>query len=175
MPDAPSPRRIFEAMTILRAAKDRLLAEDPDIESDDHLLHDMLEGEAEGDPFAVLDQIIRAAIEAGDRADAAKLRAEAILARAERYNRRRDALRGVAFGVMDALGLKRHERPDFTASVRAGAPALTITDPTLVPDELMRVTRAPDKAAIRERLKRGEAVPGAELSNAAPTLAIKTT
>lgn len=175
MTEPPSPRRIYEATLALAAARDRLLAEDPDLESDQRLFHDMVEGEAEGDPFAVLDQVIRAAIEADAMAEAAKVRADAMLARAARFAKRRDALRGIAFAALDSLGIKRHERPDFTASVRAGVPSVTITDESAIPETYWRMTRTPDKGLIRADLKSGVPVPGAELSNAAPSLAIKTT
>lgn len=175
MTEPPSPRRIYEATLALAAARDRLLAEDPDLEADQRLFHDMVEGEAEGDPFAVLDQVIRAAIEADAMAEAAEARAKDMLARSDRYTRRCIALRGIVFAAFESLGIKRHERPDFTVSVRAGVPSVTITDESAIPETHWRVTRSVDKAAIRADLKAGIPIPGAELSNAAPSLAIKST
>ena len=175
MTDAPSPFRIEQAMSALLSARARLLAEDPDIESDERLYADMLEGQSEGDPFDVLDRVIRAAIHAGSMADAAKRRADEISARAARYARRRDNLRAAAFAALDALGIRKHERPDFVASVRAGTASVQITDETKLAQEYVRWSMAPDKAAIAAALKAGEAVDGAELSNGMPSLAIKGT
>ena len=43
------------------------------------------------------------------------------------------------------------------------ATSVEIVDEELLPDELMRVKKAPDKSAIKAALKRGDAVPGAQL------------
>ena len=175
MTDAPSPFRLEQAMSALLSARARLLAEDPDIESDERLYLDCLEGQSEGDPFDVLDRVIRAAIHAGSMADAAKRRADEISARAARYARRRDNLRAAAFAALDALGIRKHERPDFVASVRAGTASVQITDGDAVPAAYTRSVKVIDKAAILAALKTGAEVPGAELSNAIPSLALKAT
>ena len=175
MTDAPSPFRLEQAMSALLSARARLLAEDPDIQDDERLYSDMLQGESEGDPFDVLDRVIRAAIHPGSMADAAKRRADEIAGRAARYARRRDNLRAAAFAALDALGIRKHERPDFVASVRAGTASVQITDETKLAQEYVRWSMTPDKAAILAALKTGAEVPGAELSNAIPSLALKAT
>ena len=49
-----------------------------------------------------------------------------------------------------------------------------ITDVDCIPDRLCRVVSEPDKAAIKSELMTGTHVPGAHLSNAEPTLSIRT-
>ena len=46
-------------------------------------------------------------------------------------------------------------------------------DVNVLPEALCRVTRVPDKKAIREALERGDLIPGCVLSNAIPTLMIR--
>ena len=58
-------------------------------------------------------------------------------------------------------------------SIRAGQPRVIITDETLLPPDCVRIKREPDKIAIKERLSRGEPVPGATLSNSEETLAMR--
>ena len=57
-------------------------------------------------------------------------------------------------------------------SLAQSQPKVIITDEAAIPGELMRVTREPNKKAIGERLKAGEAIPGACLSNAEPYVRI---
>jgi len=68
----------------------------------------------------------------------------------------------------------KFERADYTASIRPGQPHVLVTDGTALPDTMVRVKREPDKTLIGAALKAGDTVPGAELSNSAPNLTIRT-
>jgi len=160
-------------MSALLAVRQRLLQDDPDLADDEQLFSDMLEGEG-GDAMEVLHRVLRASIAAKDMAEAADSRAIEIAARRDRYRRRAEALRGAAFAALDALGIKKLELPDLTASVRAGQPVVVITDEAALPEVCIRVTREPDKALIAAALKGGREVPGAELSNSSPSLTVRT-
>jgi len=173
MSDAPSAYRMEQAMSALLAVRQRLLQDDPDLADDERLFSDMLEGES-GDAMEVLHRVLRASIAAKDMAEAADTRASDIAARRDRYRRRAEALRGAAFAALDALGIKKLELPDLTASVRAGQPVVVITDETALPEAFIRTKRDPDKALINAALKAGNTVPGAELSNSTPSLAVRT-
>lgn len=168
-----SPYKLEQAFSALLAARQRLLAEDPDIASDERLFSDMLEGEA-GDAMEMLDRVLRASVHARDMSDAAQARAEEITARYNRYKKRAEALRGVAFAVMDALDLRRRELPDLTASIAAGRPSVVIVDEAALPDQFIRTRREPDKTALLQAMKAGEAVTGATLSNSLPSLQVRT-
>lgn len=168
-----SPYKLEQAMSALLSARQRLLAEDPDIAADERLFSDMLEGEA-GDAMEMLDRVLRASVHARDMSDAAQARAEEITARYNRYKRRAEALRGVAFAVMDALDLRRRELPDLTASIAAGRPSVMVTDEASLPEAFVKIERKPDKTIIGAALKAGNIVPGAALSNSLPTLQVRT-
>jgi hypothetical protein len=170
----PSAWKLEQAMSVLLSVRQRLLDDDPDMAADEALMHDMLEGET-GNAMDVLDAVIRASIAAAGLAEEAAARAKNISARAARYKARAESLRGAAFAALTALELKRHERPDFTATVRAGQPAVIITDEDLLPAAFVRTKTEPDKTLIAAALKAGQAVPGADLTNATPSLMVKVT
>ena len=94
--------------------------------------------------------------------------------RKARFKSRADRKRGIALSLMHAIGERKIERPDFTASIRSVPPKVEIIDEAALPDVLCKVTRSPDKAAIKEALARGVQVPGAELGNGGESLTVRT-
>lgn len=171
----PSAFRMEQAMSCLMAARQRLLADDPDIAADETLMHDLLEGAAEtGDAMEVLHRVIRAALHAESMADAAEARIKDMQARRDRYRNRAQQLRGAAYAALDALELKRIELPEATCTIAAGRPSVLITDEAALPDEMFRVERKPDKTLIGQALRDNRDVPGAVLSNGLPTLQIRS-
>lgn len=169
----PPPRKVEMAMSRLAQLRAQLIADDPDMERDERLLADTLEGEG-GNAIDVLDRMLRAAVNAGDMADASYERAAAIKARGDRYERRSNMCRQAAMDMLEALGLTRRELPDLTASIAAGRERVVIIDEKLLDDAYVRVKREPDKTAIGTVLKSGGVVTGAVLSNPSPTLQIRT-
>lgn len=167
----PSGWRIEQAMAIADAVKRRLLADDPELAADEAMLSDMLDGEV--DALDLVRRIVRFALDAGSLADAADARATDLIARRDRFKRRAETARAAAFGMLDALGERRLMDAEFTASIGTGRSSLVLTDESALPDTLMRTTRVPDRAAILAALKAGQAVPGAEMSNAPPLLTIR--
>jgi hypothetical protein len=73
------------------------------------------------------------------------------------------------------VGLKKVEQPDFTASARAGMPALLVLADNLIPEPYW-VPQPPklDRQTLLADLKRGEVIPGAQLGNPPPCLAVRT-
>lgn len=173
MMDAPSGYRVEQALSAWHSARSRLLTEDADLAHDEAALSELL-GSEEGDVRDVLARLLRAACMATLMANSAGEMANEIKARQDRYKRRADSMRGTAFAIMDALGERRLELPDLTASIRAGTPSVIITDEAALPAEYIRITKAPDKAAILADLKQGVVVEGAQLSNGIPSLAVRT-
>jgi hypothetical protein len=76
---------------------------------------------------------------------------------------------------MTEVGLSRLEQPDFTASARAGSPALVVIAEERIP-ETYWLPQPPklDRQSLLGELKRGAAIPGAELSNPKPILMVRT-
>ena len=160
----PSGFALQQAVATLQ----RALAEEPD---EDGVLADAVE--ATEDVEELLNRVLRAAVEADMMADMAAERIKAMTERRDRYKARNETLRATAFAAMDALELRKVELPDLTASIKQNPPRVVITDEEVLPDHCFRVTRSPDKTAIKEALSHGP-VPGAELSNSLPSIMIKT-
>jgi hypothetical protein len=171
---APSGFRIAEAMSALMQAKARLLAEAPDITEDEKLLLDSIEGEAEGDPFAVIDRLVSAAIHAADMAEIANVRAIELAERKARFKRRNEQLRAIVLDMIDALGIRKLERPVYTVSLKDGIEELLIDEDAVPDDFYMRITKTLDRTATRKALKDGETLSWARLGNNKPSLVIRT-
>lgn len=141
-------------------------------DGDEKLLTDCLAAETDINEFlTVLVDRMRDSVA---MADAIASRIAELESRRDRYSRREQAMRVLAFKVMEAANLRKVELPEATLSIRAGTPKVIITDEAIIPDLLCRITRSPDKTKIKELLTNGDPVQGAELSNAEPTLAIRT-
>lgn len=169
----PSAWKVEQAMAAWQSARARLLADDADLAHDEAALTELL-GPAEGDVRDILHRLIRAAAHAKSMAEAAAERAADLKAREDRFKRREQHARGTVMAIMEAMGEKKIELPDATASIKGGSQGVLITDETVLPDSCVKTERKPDKAAIGAKLKAGEAVPGAELANGMPSLQIRT-
>lgn len=150
---------------------ERLLAEYPELAEDEALRADMIEGST--DAFAVLSEIAKAMADAKAMSMAISDNIDALAERAARYDRRGKAMRALAQRIMEAANIRKAELPEATLSIRAVAPSLVITDEASLPDWAWRVKREPDKAVIKERMKAGDFVPGAEMSNGGSTLSVR--
>lgn len=94
--------------------------------------------------------------------------------RKARLERKATGLKSAALWAMGELGLKRLDAPDMTATITAGRVGVTITDPDALPDDVCVIKREPSKAAIAAWLDEKGACAGAERSNGAPSLTIRT-
>ena len=140
---------------------------------DEDLYQDMIEGET--DALDLLDSQIASMQNDEALAEAIKAQEANLKARRERIEWRADAHKKAALLIMNAAGLKKAERPRATISVRPGSVSVQITDEAEIPTQVMRekITRAPDKAAIKAQLEAGETVPGAELVRGAETISVR--
>jgi hypothetical protein len=161
------------AIAELMRVRQQLLVDDPTIADDERLFSDLLSGEG-GDAMEVVNRLVRAALHAGSMATAAKVRVLDLEQRAQRYANREKSLRAAVMSVLEALGMKRHEEPDFSVSISAGSPSVQIIDAGALPDAFVVTERRPDKVVISAALKAGQEVPGATLSNSGPRITIRT-
>lgn len=175
MSEAPSAYRIEQALSAWQSARARLLNDDAELAHDEAALTELLGAEG-GDVESVLVRLLRGAVHAASQASAAADQIETLKGRHDRYKRRSEAMRQTAFAVLDAIGRRKIELPDLTATISAGRASVVITDETAVPDIYAETitTRKLDKATIASVLNSGGAVPGAQLSNGLPSLAIRT-
>ena len=140
---------------------------------DDETLHDTLEGittledmVAETIRSALLDESFHKGLH--HRLDDMKERLSRLEARAAKK-------RQWALEAMSEAGLKTLEQADFTASIRAGVPGVVVEAEGEIPKDYW-IPQPPRLArqAILKALKQGEEVPGAFLSNAKPSLSVRT-
>lgn len=144
----------------------------PEIEEDEQLFHDMIEAETDAHEFltVVVDRMQDAAHMAGGiRTYIAQLEL-----RQARFVQREKAMRDLAFKVMEAASMTKAELSIATLSISKGQPRVIITDEAIIPDVLCQIKRTPDKTRIKEMLKAGQIVRGAELSNCVPHLTVNS-
>ena len=170
----PSARSLEVAMSIAMEAVSRLEAEGVDTDEDELriLLADM-----NADVESLLVCLLRAADEAEGTMEAIAARQNDLATRKARMSRQREACRGAALSIIEALPTVfpggKYKGAEYSASVRPGLPSPIVTDEALLPDQCWQVTRKASMSAIRDLLKSG-AVPGVALSNAAPVITVRT-
>jgi len=154
-----------------RAIRARIQAEDPQI--DQQTLADTVEGLT--DLHEVLTAIIRAALTDQALAIGLEGRIGEMQARRDRLQDRATKRRQIAKDVMVELDLKKLAAPDFTASIRPGAPALMVIDEAAVPS-IYWEPREPrlNRQGLANDLKQGAEIAGVALSNPEPVLSVRT-
>jgi len=152
------------------AIRERLLAEDPDL--DDQTLADTVEGMT--DLHEVIAAIVRAAVTDEALAEGLRGRIEEMEARLSRFEHRAATHRKVARDVMVEAAIKKVLAPDLTISVRDGRPALQITDEAAIPSTYWIVPEPRlDRQSLATELKKGAEITGACLGNAEPVLSVR--
>ena len=159
------------AAIVYRSIRDRLLAEDPQI--DEQTLADTVEGLT--DLHEILAAIVRAAITDEALATGLKGRIADMQGRLDRLEDRVVKRRQIAKEVMLELDLKKLSAPDFTASIRPGMPALTVIDERAVPS-IYWEAREPrlNRQGLAADLRQGAEIAGVALSNPEPVLSVRT-
>lgn len=153
-----------------KALRERICAEHEDI--DEETLADTLEGLT--DLHEAIAAVVRAVLDDEARAEALKIRIRDMRARCERIENRSKQRRRIAAEAMTEAGLRRILAEDMTLSVRPGSPGLAVTEEAAIPEAFWRP--APpvlDRRALLDRLKAGDVVDGAGLSNPAPVLSVR--
>jgi hypothetical protein len=151
--------------------KERLLTNFAGI--DEETVLDTLEGIT--DLHEMIAAVIRSALVDEAMQIGLRSRLDEMRQRLARLEERGTKKRQLALETMCDVGLKKLEQPDFTASARAGMPPLFIVAPPEIP-EVYWVPQPPklDRQSLFVDLKRGEVIPGAELGNPQPCLAVRT-
>lgn len=147
-----------------------LLALHPELEEDDVLRLDMVEGETNA--LEIIDRLIEAEKDARCLEEATGNAIEQLKKREVRFANRRDVVRKYILRIMEAANLRRVERPAATVSIAAGRPKVIITDEAAIPPAYHRIKTEIDKESIAKTLKTLGEVPGATLSNPEPQLRI---
>ncbi len=166
------PNPIHLELSILERRIQALHAEIPELEDDEELKTDMIEGETNA--FSILDRAI-------DRIRHEQFLQEAIEQRKREmsvrhiFSQRRETFwRRIVMKVMDMAGIRRAQLAEATLSVSSSPQSVIITDETLIPAEFWRIKREVDKDAIRKEIRDGGVVLGAQLSNKEDHLVVKS-
>jgi hypothetical protein len=148
-----------------------VLAEWPDI--DEGTLRDTLEGIT--DLQEMIAAVIRSALVDEALGSGLRSRMDDMKERMSRLDLQASKKREIAVYAMSQVGLSRLEQPDFTASTRSGSPALiVISEQSIPPAYWLPQPPKLDRQGLLAELKRGAAIPGAELSNPKPVLMVRT-
>jgi hypothetical protein len=149
----------------------RLLMDFPTV--DEETVTDTLEGIT--DLHEMIAAVIRSALVDEALQAGLRTRLEEMRQRLVRLVERSAKKRQLALDAMCDAGLKKLEQPDFTASARAGLPALVVVAEELIPTDYW-VPQPPklDRQSLLAKLMRGGEIAGAQLGNPKPTLAVRT-
>jgi hypothetical protein len=160
----------FAAITY-RAIRDRLRAEDPQI--DEQTLADTVEGLT--DLHEIVAAIVRAALVDEALATGLRGRIAEMQDRLDRLQICAAKRRQIAKDVMVEFELKKINAPDFTVSIRPGMPALLVLDEAAVPSIYWQPS-APrlNRQGLLSELKEGADIQGVALSNPEPVLSVRT-
>lgn len=122
---------------------------------------DTLDGET--DIMDAVGHVIRQIVEADAAITATDQIVKWYTDRKSAHQGRKQALQRTLKMVMQATGQKKIPHPLGTVSLREGMNSVNIPDPDLIPSQLCKIVRSPDKAAIKKLLLAGEKIEGAEL------------
>jgi hypothetical protein len=159
-------------MSKFRLLKERLM-QIYFLDDDEETLADTLEGIT--NLHEMLSAIIRSALMDESLQEGLRSRLEEMKQRLARFEERGTKKRQVALEVMTEIGLKKLEQPDFTASTRSGSPSLVVVAEEIIPEAFWVPQPAKlDRQSLLAELRRGRDIPGAQLGNPKPTLAVRT-
>jgi hypothetical protein len=162
----------FDVRFVDQARRDlaSLLSLHPELEEDDVLRQDMIEGETNA--LELIDNLIEMERVAASLENSLKFYILKMEERKHRFADRRIGLRRFIQQIMEAANLKKVERPAATVSIATGRPKVVIVDESQIPDAYWRIKREVNKEAIATTLKALRDVPGTTLSNPEPVLRI---
>jgi hypothetical protein len=158
---------VYQYQTI----RQRLLDLWPEIDCE--TLADTLEGIT--DLHEMIAAVIRSALVDEALHAGLRFRLDDMKERLSRLELRASKKRQLALEAMTEVGLTKLEQPDFTASARAGSPALIVIAEDRIP-EAYWMPQPPklDRQTILRELKRGIDIAGAQMSNPKPALSVRT-
>jgi hypothetical protein len=132
---------------------------------------DTLDGEC--DAMDILGRLILSREDAKAHEAASKAVADDYAARTRRMADKQRAVAKAIGQLLDAIGERKIAHPLGTVSRKDGTIGVEITDEDSVPTQLCKITRTPDKAAIRAAIEAGEDIPGAALRRGEPGIIVR--
>lgn len=143
----------------------------PQLAEDEELFKDTLEGNTNF--IEVMDRLLSEMKDNETLAEATSTRIGKLRERQTRLVHRAQFYRALIQRLMERTGMKTVALPEAKISVVNSPDKVIITDEAAIPEKLFRVTKEPNKAAIKAAIKNGEDVPGASLSNGGTTIQVR--
>lgn len=143
----------------------------PQLAEDEELFKDTLEGNTNF--IEVMDRLLSEMKDNETLAEATSTRIGKLRERQTRLVHRAQFYRALIQRLMERTGMKTVALPEAKISVVNSPDKVIITDEDAIPEKLFRVTKEPNKAAIKAAIKNGEDVPGASLSNGGTTIQVR--
>lgn len=151
-----------------------LIAAYPELAEDETLRADMISGSTNAEE--TLSKIVFRMQAAEARVEACSKHISLLSGRQASHEREAEAMRALAFRLMNACQQRKMKLPEATLSISTRPPALMISDATKLPPEftVTKTETRPDREKIKEALKAGQEVPGAYLTNGSEVLAVRS-
>ena len=144
----------------------------PQLEADEVLRADMIEGSTGMDDF--IRELLRKIGTTETLRDATGNYIEELKMRRARMEHTAEALRTLIFKIMQHAQIQKRVLPEATVSIRNTPAKVVVIDEQQIPDHYMRIKKEPDKIKIKTDLQANMSIAGVTLSNGEPTLAILT-
>lgn len=148
-----------------------LLAEYPQLAEDEELFRDTLEGNTRFNE--IMDRLLQETRDNEALAEAASQRIGKIRERQTRLTHRAQFYRGLMLRLLSLTGIKSIALAEAKISVVNSPEKVIVTDESAIPDAFMKITKEPNKTAIKNALKSGTIIPGATLSNGGTTIQLR--
>jgi len=149
-----------------------LLLEYPQLADDEELLRDTLEGNTRFNE--IMDRLLIEMRDNETLADAAASRIGKLRERQTRLTHRMNFYRSLMHRLLTVTGIQSVALAEAKVSIMKSPEKVIITDESAVPDAFMKITKEPNKTAIKNAIKLGTYVPGAALSNGGTSITIRT-
>jgi len=143
-------------------------------DADEETLRDTLEGMT--DLTDMLAELIRSSLDDKALVEALKQRETDMKERRERFEDRAQKKRDLVEGIMERVGIKKINKEDFTAGMRAGKRKVMVIDERAIPERYWEPQPLKlNKAELNRVLQAGNAdIAGTMLSNPKPVLSVRT-
>lgn len=148
-----------------------LMAEYPQLAEDEELLKDTLEGNTR--LHEIMEKFLSAMRENETLAEAVSQRVGKLRERQTRLTHRAQFYRTLMYRLLERTGVRSISLPEAKISVVNSPDKVIVSDESVIPDAFCRITREPNKTAIKTALKSGTIIPGAVLSNGGTTIQVR--
>lgn len=149
-----------------------LLNEFPELQEDEQLCIDTLEGET--DLHIIIKRCLEQRIDADTMSNAIKERQSDLGERRKRFDRKSDAMKKLIRDLMETAHLDKLQLTEATLSITKPRESVDVIDLDALPQGYFKLTKSADKTAIKASLMAGETIPGAEMKLGEPSLMIRT-